>query len=159
MARKTADFVGILAIAAISFAAGYWPEHRKYLNAVGDLRLADRQLTDVMGRLRIYHLENLLLQALDHTAHKEHKEAQIVAEQFFIEVRAEMARPDMTKFNPELKEILDKSDVIKTALEKGDQAARDMLRGVMQKLAKIAGPPPTASEPPAVLGASPAPRS
>jgi hypothetical protein len=159
MARKSVGIAGILVIAVLSFAAGYWPEHQKYLDTVGDLRLADKRVSDVMGRQRIYHLENILLQALDHAAHNEYKEAQALAAEFMLEIRTDIARPDMTKFKPELLEILNKSDGIKGALDKKDQAARDMMRGVMQQLARMAGPPPTASDPPAVISISQAPQS
>ena len=159
MRRNSISIIGFLAVAALSFMAGYWPEHQRYLNAVGDLGLADKQLNDVMGRQRVYHLENMLLQALDHAAHKEYKEAQGQATQFFLEVRADMARPDMTKFNPQLQEILGKSDAIKEALEREDQSARDKLRGVMQQLAQMASPAPTASEPPPIISVSPVPQS
>lgn len=158
MARKSIGLFGILVIAALSFAAGYWPEHQKYINAVGDLQVADRQLNEAMGRQRICHLESMMLHVLDRTAQKDYREAQNLATQFFIEVRADIARPDMVKFKPELQAILDKSDGIKDALQEKDSATREALREVMERLARIVAPP-TASEPPAVLRASPAPES
>lgn len=159
MKRRSMNIAGILIVAALSFVAGYWPEHQRYLDAVGDLRHADKQVNEAMGRQRVYHLENMLLQALDRAAHKEYDAAQALTTEFFLEVRANMARPDMAQFNPQLKEILEKSDSITAALDKEDQAARDLLRGVMQKLARMASPPPTASEPPAVISVTSAPPS
>lgn len=159
MARHTGKVIGLMAIAAVAFLAGYWPEHQRYLNASSDLRLTDTQLREARGRERVYRLENMLLQALDRTAHKEYKEARVIASEFFIEVRADIARPDMTRFAPELKEILEKSDAIKDALEQEDQSARDLVRGVMQQLAKLVSPPPAASEPPPVISVTQTPQS
>lgn len=155
MARKSIGLVGILVIAAFAFAAGYLPEHRKHMDAAGDLQVADQQLTEAMGRLRIVHLENLLLQALDRAAQKDYEGAQNRVTQFFVEVRATLARPDMGKFKPELQAILERCDGIQKALEKEDPGARDTLSEVMQQLARIVSPPAT-SEPPAILRATPA---
>lgn len=159
MRRDSVRFIGACAIAVLAFAAGYWPQHQKYLNALEDLRAADKQMMDTMASQRIYYLENIMLQVLDSTAHEEYKEAQSLAAQFFVEIRANMARPDMAKYNAPLKEILDKSDIIVGALEKQDPASRDVLRGVMQQLARIVTPPPTASEPPPFLKTTPVPQS
>jgi hypothetical protein len=150
--------IGVLALVALSFLVGYIPEHRRYVRAMGDLQFTDSQLRDALGRERVYHLENILLQALDRAAHKEYKEAQTLAADFFLEVRSDMARPDMDKFTPELKAILDKSDSIKEALEKEDQSARDLMRGVMQQLARMAGPRPAPNEPPPVISVTPPPQ-
>lgn len=131
MGRDNIKWMGFIVIAVLAFAAGYWPQHQKYLNAVEDLHSSDKQMKESMASLRIYYLENMMLQVLDRTAHKEYKEARSLTTQFFVEVRADMARPDMTKYSAELKDILDKRDAIENALEKEDSASRDLLRGVM----------------------------
>ncbi|MBI1738098.1 MAG: hypothetical protein HYR58_02490 [Acidobacteria bacterium] len=148
-----------MVVVVLAFVAGYWPQHQKYLNALGDLRIADKQLMEARANERIYHLENTMLQVLDHTAHKEYKEAQSLTTQFFVEVRADMARPDMTKFRSELQQILDKSDIIENALQKEDPASRDALRGVMQQLAQMVALPPVTSEPPPFLKTTPVPEN
>mgnify|MGYP001594262555 FL=1 len=102
MVGDSAKLLGAVVIAALAFMAGYWPQHQKYLNAIGDLRIADKQLIEARAHQRIYHLENMMLQVLDHTAHKEYKEAKSLTTQFFVEVRADMAQPDMSKFRSEL---------------------------------------------------------
>ena len=159
MHRDNVKLIGAGLFAVLTFAAGYWSQHQQYLNALQDLRASDKQMMEAMASQRIYYLENIMLQVLDHAAHKEFDEAQRLATLFFVEVRADMARPDMTKYNAALKEILDKSDLIKNAIEKQDPASRDVLRGIMQQLARIVTPPPTASEPPPLLRAPPVPRS
>ncbi len=158
MTQKRTTIIAILLIGAAAFLAGYWPEHQKYLDTMGDLRLTDKQLTAAKGRERIYHLENMLLQALDHTARNEYKDAQALATEFFAEARADMGRPDMTKFTPDLKEILEKSEPINEALRREDPSSRDLLRDVMQQLARVAGPP-TASEPPPIISVVPTPQN
>ena len=157
MTKKSVGILGVLIISALSFLAGYWPEHQKYVNTAEDLSHADKQLREALNRQRIYHLENVLLQALNHAAHDEFKEAQDRTSQFFIEVRADMIRPDMKMYASDFKNILEKGDEIEHALEQKDQSARDMLRGVMQQLARLAGPEPTLSEPPPAFKISPAP--
>jgi hypothetical protein len=159
MGRDNVKWIGAGVIAVLAFVAGYWPQHQKYLNAVEDLHSSDKQMREAMASLRIYYLENIMLQVLDRTAHKEYKEARSLATQFFIEVRADMARPDMTKYSAELKDILHKSDIIENVLEKEDTASRDVLRGVMQQLARIVTPPPTTDEPPPVLRGTPVPNN
>ena len=159
MVRDSGKLIGAVVIAALAFVAGYWPQHQKYLNAIGDLRTADIQLIEVRAHERIYHLENMMLQVLDHTAHKEYKEAQNLTTRFFIEVRADIARPDMSKFRSELQQIIDMSDIIESALQKEDPASRDVLRGVMQQLTRMVGPPPDTIDPPLFLKTTPEPQS
>ena len=150
MGRKDVRWLGVSVIAVLAFVAGYWPQNQKYSNAVEDLRSSDKEMREARANLRIYYLENIMLQVLDRSAHKEYKEAQNLTTQFFVELRADMARPDMAKYSAELKGILDKRDAIEDALEKEDSASRDVLRGVMQQLAQIVTPPPTTDEPPPV---------
>jgi hypothetical protein len=159
MGRENVKWMGVSVIAVLAFVAGYWPQNQKYLNAVEDLRSSDKQMREARASLRIYYLENMVLQVLERTAHKEYEEARSLTTQFFVEVRADMARPDMTKYSAELKGILDKRDAIEDALEKEDAASRDVLRGVMQQLAKIVTPPPTTDEPPPVLRSTPTPNN
>lgn len=159
MGRDNVRWIGIGIVAVLAFTAGYWPQHQKYLNANEDLRSSDRQMREAMSSLRIYYLENIMLQVLDRTAHNEQQEAQDLVKQFFIEVRADMARPDMTKYSAELKNILDKSDLIEESVGKEDPASRDVLRGVMQQLARIVTPPPATDEPPPVLRGTPTPQN
>jgi hypothetical protein len=159
MGRDSVRWMGGSVIAVLAFVAGYWPQHDRYLNAVEDLRSSDKQMREARASLRIYYLENMMLQVLDLTAHKEYREARDLTTQFFVEVRADMARPDMTKYSAELKGILDKRDAIENALEKEDSASRDLLRGVMQQLARMVTPPPMADDPPPILSGTPAPQS
>ena len=58
MSRVHARMLGAGLIAALAFAAGYWPQHEKYLNALQDLHASDKQMTEAMGSQRIYYLEN-----------------------------------------------------------------------------------------------------
>lgn len=157
--NQSAGWIGIGIVAVVAFAAGYWPQNQKYLNANEDLQASDRQLREAMSSLRVYYLENIMLQVLDRTAHKEYQEAQNFVTQFFVEVRADMARPDMAKYSAELKDILDKSDLIEASLEKEDLASRDVLRGVMKQLAKMVTPPSAANEPPPFLRGAPVPQN
>ena len=159
MRRDASRFLINGVIAVLAFAAGYWPQHQRYLDVLGQLRASDKQMVAALASQRVYYLENMMLQVLDLTAQKDFKEARQVAQQFFVELRASMARPDMTQFSTDLKAILEKGDAIDDALQKEDPASRDILRGVMQQLAKIAMPPPAASEPPLVVPAPPAPQS
>jgi len=159
MGRDKVRWMGFIVIAVLAFAAGYWPQREKYLNAVEDLHSSDKQMREAMASLRIYYLENIMLQVLDLTAHKEYKEAEGLTTQFFAELRADMARPDMAKYSAELKGILDKRDIIEAALGKEDAVARDVLRGVMQQLAQIVTPPPATDEPPPVLRGTPTPKN
>ncbi|MCL4523760.1 MAG: hypothetical protein M1453_03450 [Acidobacteria bacterium] len=158
MVRDTIKLIGTIIIVAVAFVAGYWPQRQKYLNAVEDLRVADRQVTEAMAHQRIYLLENLMLQVLDHTAHKESEEAHTLARQFFVVLRADMARPDMAKFRPALQQILDRADIVEKALDKEDALSRDVLREVMKQLAQLVAPPPETSDPPAFLRTPPAPQ-
>ena len=159
MGRDNVRWMGFIVIAVLAFTVGYWPQRQKYLNAVEDLHSSDKQMKESMASLRIYYLENMMLQVLDLTAHKEYKEARSLTTQFFVEVRADMARPDMTKYSAELKGILDKRDLIEASLEKEDSASRDLLRGVMQQLARIVTLPSMADDPPSILRGTPAPQS
>jgi len=159
MGRKDVRWLGVSVIAVLAFVAGYWPQNQKYSNAVEDLRSSDKEMREARANLRIYYLENIMLQVLDRSAHKEYKEAQNLTTQFFVELRADMARPDMAKYSAELKGILDKRDAIEDALEKEDSASRDLLRGVMQQLARMATPPPMSDDLPPILRGSPAPQS
>ena len=159
MTRTKIGLIGVLIISVLSFMAGYWPQHTKYLDTASDLKLADKQLREAMNRQRIYRLENVLLQALNHTAHDEFKEAQDQTTQFFIEVRTDMSRPDMRQYAADLKDILAKSAEIDHALALKDQRAREMLRGVMQQLARLVGPEPTLSEPPPTIRVTSPPQS
>jgi hypothetical protein len=159
MGRDNAQWMGVGVIAVLAFVAGYWPQHQKYLNAVEDWRSADKQMMEARASLRVYYLENIMLQVLDRTAHKEYEEARSLTTKFFVEVRADMARPDMSKFHSELQQIMDKSDIIESALEKEDPGSPDVLRGVMQQLARIVAPPPETSGPPPFLKTTPVPQS
>ena len=159
MGRNNTTWIGIGIVAVLAFAAGYWPQHQKYMNANEDLRASDKQMREAVSSLRIYYLENIMLQILDRTAHKEYQEAQDFAKQFFVEAQIDMTRPDMAKYRAELKDILDKSDLIEDSLRKEDLASRDVLRGVMKQLAKMVTPPPKADEPPLVLRGTPVPQN
>jgi hypothetical protein len=159
MPRNASRLVVIAVVAVVAFTVGYWPQHERYLNVLEELRASDKQMMTALARQRVYFLENMMLQVLDLTAHKEFKEAQTLTAQFFVEVRSSMARPDMTQYSAEFKSILDKSDAINDALQKEDPASRDILRGVMQQLARIATPPQAANEPPPVVPAPPAPQN
>jgi hypothetical protein len=144
-------------VAVLAFVAGYWPQHQKYLGALEELHASDQKMLAVQASQRIFYMENLMLQVLDLTAHQELKEAHKLASQFFLEVRANMARPDMAQYSNQLKAIAEKSDAIEAAIDKQDTASRDLLRDVMQELAQIAAPPPTVKEPPELLPTPAAP--
>ena len=144
-------------VAVLAFAAGYWPQHKKYLGAMEELHTSDQKMLAALASQRIFYMENLMLQVLDLTAHQESKEAHRLASQFFLEVRANVARPDMAQYSNQLKAIAEKSDAIEAAIDKQDPASRDLLRNVMQELAKIAAPQPNVKEPPELLPTPAAP--
>lgn len=144
-------------VAVLAFAAGYWPQHQMYVDAMEELRTADQQMMAAQASQRIFYMENLMLQVLDLTAHQQSKEAHTLASQFFLEVRANVARPDMALYSHQLKAILEKSDAIESALDNQDPASRDVLRDVMQQLAHIAAPPQKVNAPPELLQTPAAP--
>lgn len=150
MSRRFLTFLTVLGVAGFAFLAGYWPEHQRYLRARADLRDADKKLVEARSRLRICHLQTILLQVLEQTVRKQHKEAGELLVQFFVEVRADVSLPDMAKFKTQLEAILEQSDLVRVAIEKDDPAARDLVRELMRDLAKIVEPPKP-SEPPVIL--------
>jgi hypothetical protein len=159
MQRKGSTLLMMGVVAIVAFAAGYWPQHERYVNAMEQLRASDKQMLAAMASQRIVYLENMMLQVLDLTAHQDYKEAHTLLGQFFVEVHANMARPDMSQYSSQLKAILEKRDAIEAAVEKRDPASRDVLREVMQQLGRIAAPPPPAKEPPVLIPAPAAPQN
>jgi hypothetical protein len=158
MSQRTFGILGMFVLAGLAFVAGYWSEHMKYLRSVADLRDTDKVLAEARARQRMYHLEISLLKVLERSAARDYKEAEILARDFFIEVQAELARPDMTSFKSELQDIAANADEVRLKLDRGDQSVRDLLRGMMLRIAQ-AVEPPTPSDPPAILPSAPAPQN
>jgi len=150
MNRRVLTLLTLFSVAVFAFLAGYWPERQRYLRARADLRDADREIADARSRLRIGHLQTLLLRILEQTGQKKQKRSDALLIQFVVEARAYVSRPDMAKYKTQLEAILEKSDPLRAALENDDPAARDLLHGLMRDLAKIVDPP-RPSEPPAIL--------
>jgi hypothetical protein len=157
MKRRGSELLTAGIVAVLAFAAGYWPQHAKYLSALEELRESDKQMLAAQASQRIFYLDNMMLQVLDLTAHQDYKEAHTLTAHFFVEIRAAVARPDMAQYSSQLKSILDKSDAVEAAIDKQDSASRDVLRDVMRQLGHMAAPSPIVREPPPLLQTPAAP--
>jgi hypothetical protein len=130
----------VLLLVVAAYLAGYLPAQNQVAELRNQLRLADQELQDARARMRVAHLEYLLLQAMDSSAQNDFEIARNQAANFFIELRATAARPDMDKYRAELTALAGHNDDVDVALQKKDQAGRDKMRAMLKRLVSISEP-------------------
>ena len=119
------------ALVAAAYLAGYWPQHQRVLSLDEDLRLANSRLADAQAEIRIYQLENRLLNLLEKTEQKNYGEAQKLSTDFFDRVRSEIPQAGKASVQSLLESTLQKRDAVTAGLTKGDLATPDLLRQIL----------------------------
>ena len=119
------------ALVAAAYLAGYWPQHQRVWSLDEDLRLANSRLADAQAEIRIYQLENRLLNLMEKTEQKNYGEAQKLSTDFFDRVRSEIPRARKASLQSLLEFTLQKRDAVTAGLTKGDLATLDLLRQIL----------------------------
>ena len=138
---KPSIIVAAAILLILGFAAGYFPEHEKFVRASNDLSAADKELVDVRGRLRLALMKKPLRETLWRAEAKNYEAAEKTLGDFYMEVRANLARPDMKKFQADLQRILDKQDRLFRELRDKEPAFLDSLRAMQAEMDGFIQPP------------------
>ena len=120
-----------VALIAAAYLAGYWPQHQRILRLDEELRMTSSRLAEAQAEIRIYQLENRLLNLMEKTEQKNYGEAQKLSTDFFDRVRAEVPQAGKAPVQSLLESTLQKRDAVTAGLTKGDSATLDLLEQML----------------------------
>ena len=129
-----------VALIAAAYLAGYWPQHQRILRLDEELRMTSSRLTEAQAEIRIYQLENRLLNLMEKTEQKNYGEAQKLSTDFFDRVRAEVPQAGKAPVQSFLESTLQKRDAVTAGLTKGDLATLDLLRQILVGFRQVVEP-------------------
>jgi hypothetical protein len=142
---KRFGYLAFVIVIGLAFVAGYWPQHKKWFQAQGQLIEVSVKLTKSEAKVRLCHLQSQLVSLLEETENKNYADASALSTKFFDGVRQESDNTPPSSLKSSLESTLNQRDAVTAALAKGDPKARDLLAQLLadlnQSIIKSASPP------------------
>lgn len=133
--------VTVIAIGAVAYAAGYWPEHQRRVALEREVDAFQQRLAESDARVRLAGLLGQLLHVTEEVAGMNYGQAQILSSRFFDDVRAESDRAADAGVRTVLQSILQNRDAVTSALARADATVLDTLRHAQTQLRAALGYP------------------
>jgi hypothetical protein len=122
MNMTRALFIGGAALVALAYVAGYWPQHRRLIQAEAQNQTLSTQLDSARARVRLAEVLGLALRLSDAIAVRNFGEAATLSSAYFDRVREE-ARIQTPDARRTLDRILQSRDHVTAALARTDPSA------------------------------------
>jgi hypothetical protein len=151
LAAKEAGMKRVVAVAVIvllglAYIGGYWPEHRRAVDAQAALDALRPQLAEAQARVRLAEVLGQQLRLGDAIAVRNFGEASTLSSAFFNRVQQEMAQATAPDVRDALAQVQQTRDQVTTAIARTDPTVADVLRQQQMTLRRALGypvPPPT----------------
>jgi hypothetical protein len=131
----------VVALIAVAYAAGYWPERQRRVALEAEVASSRIRLAELESRVRAGSLLGELLLVTETVAAMNYGEAQRLSSGFFDGVRQEAARSSIAEVRTALEAIHGRRDSVTGALARGDQTVLDELRRLQVQLRQALGHP------------------
>ena len=129
MTKGRALFVIVVVLVAGAFVGGYWPEHRRLVDARAQLETLKAQLGDAEAKVRLADILGQLLRLVDSIEARNFGEAATQATAYFDRVGAEALASASSDTKSGLESIARSRDKVVTALALNDFSVLEELRG------------------------------
>lgn len=147
MSSKRVTFGVVVALIAVAYVGGYWPERQRRAEAETELAAFQALVTDFEAREQVAALLGDVLTLTEEVLVMNYGQARELSSQFFDRVQAESTSLRESAFGPVLADVARKRDEVTASLARGDQQALGPLRQVQILLREALGypsPPPGA---------------
>lgn len=128
MTNKRIVAGAVIVMIVIAFAAGYFPERSRRVQAEAELVALRAQHADSQSTVRAARLLGELLNVIDAVAAMNYGQAQTLSSAFFDHVRTEASASSVPAFRSLLEATLQRRDQITGAIARGDATVIDQLR-------------------------------
>ena len=118
----------VIALVATAYVLGFWPQHRRVVEARNQIDALQTRLAAADARIRLADLLGQLLRLSDAVTSKNYGEAATLSSAFFDSVRTETARADRPEVRSTLQEILSTRDRITTAIAATEASLPSVLK-------------------------------
>ena len=133
--------VAVIVLAGLAYIGGFWPEHRRAVEAEATLDALRPQLADAQARVRLGEVLGQQLRLSDAIAVRNFGEASTLSSAFFDRVQQEMAQATAPDVRDALAEIQQTRDQVTTAIARTDPTVADVLRQQQIALRRALGYP------------------
>lgn len=141
MSMKRALFVVVVVLLAVAYVAGYWPEHRRLVDASAQAAALETRLSAAEARVRLGEVLGRLLRLSDAVDARNFGEAAEMSSGYFDLVRQEALRTSDAQIRQMLEQLLQGRDAITAALARTDPSASATLREQALKVRAALGYP------------------
>jgi hypothetical protein len=128
---KRYGYLAFVMLLAVSFVAGYWPQHKKLLQAQGKLAETSARLSKAESIVHLCQLQAQLVILIQETENKNYADASGLSSKFFDGLRQEVANTPPSGLKSSLQSALSQRDAVTAALAKGDPKAHDLLEQIL----------------------------
>jgi hypothetical protein len=128
---KRYGYLAFVILLAVSFVAGYWPQHKKLLQAQGELAETSARLSKAESTVRLCQLQAQLVTLIQETENKNFADASELSTKFFDGLRREVANTSPSGLKSSLQSALSQRDAVTAALAKGGPKAHDLLEQML----------------------------
>jgi hypothetical protein len=138
--------VAVIVLVGLAYIGGYWPEHRRAVDAQAALDALRPQLAEAQARVRLAEVLGQQLRLGDAIAVRNFGEASTLSSAFFDRVQQEMAQATVPDVRDALAQVQQTRDQVTTAIARTDPTVADVLRQQQMTLRRALGypvPPPT----------------
>jgi hypothetical protein len=160
MRRALAGLLAMVALLALAYGFGWWPEHQRAGVLEAERAQLQQRADAAEGRVRAGALLGDLLALRETVQDLNYGQARGLSTPFFEKARAEAARATDPALKAALESLHPLRDPVTVALTQGDAAALTHLREAERRLRVALGyppPPPTAAPLPAPTALPPGP--
>ena len=138
---KRALFIVVVVLIGVAFLAGFWPQHRRLVEAEERVQMLQQRLTEAEGRIHLGEVLGRLLRLSDAVAARNYGEAATLSSAYFNLVREEATRAERPEAKQALDQILQTRDQVTTGLARTDPSVSSTLEQQELALRKALGYP------------------
>lgn len=129
----------VVVVVALAYLAGFWPQHRRLIDAQAQIQMLEGRLAAAEGRVRLAEVLGQLLHLSDAVTAKNYGEAATLSSSFFDSVRFEASRTDQSGVKDALEGILKARDQVTTAIAGTDPTLSASLKEHERTLRRVLG--------------------
>ncbi len=126
----------VVILLLLAFVAGYWPQHKKVVEAQKASVWFDTRTWQLESSLRLYRLQSQLITLVQETEKKNYANAAELSTKFFNTLNSDVPLAASPDPRASLQTILNQRDAVTATLAKGDPAALDLLKQMLATLSQ-----------------------
>jgi DNA-binding FadR family transcriptional regulator len=123
-------------IVVLSFVGGYWPQHKKLVEAQENIAQMSAKLSKAESTVHLCQLQGQLVSLIQEAENENYSDASRLSTKFFDALRSELNTTPPSNLKSSLQSALNQRDAVTAALARGDPKAHNLLMQLLTDLSQ-----------------------